>query len=73
MEGTNTYMPVMPAGYGGGFGDGMGSGWWIILLFLFMGFGGGGFGYGNNGAAVGADVFIAHHLPLDETQACAFV
>ena len=56
MEGTNTYMPVMPAGYGNGFGDGMGSGWWIILLFLFMGFGGGGFGYGNNGAAVGADV-----------------
>ena len=56
MEGTNTYMPVMPAGYGGGFGDGMGNGWWIILLFLFMGFGGNGFGYGNNGAAVGADV-----------------
>lgn len=58
MDGTNTYMPVMPAGYGGGFGDGMGSGWWIILLFLFMGFGGGGFGYGNNNAAgfVGADV-----------------
>ena len=55
MEGTNTYMPVMPAGYGGGFGDGMGNGWWIILLFLFMGFGNG-FGYGNNGAAVGADV-----------------
>ena len=56
MEGTNTYMPVMPAGYGGGFGDGMGNGWWIILLFLFMGFGGNGFGYGTNGAAVGADV-----------------
>ena len=36
MEGTNTYMPVMPAGYGGGFGDGMGNGWWIILLFMFM-------------------------------------
>ena len=53
MEGTNTYMPVMPAGNGF---DGMGSGWWIILLFLFMGFGGNGFGYGNNGAAVGADV-----------------
>ena len=34
MEGTNTYMPVMPAGYGGGFGDGMGNGWWIILLFF---------------------------------------
>ena len=54
MEGTNTYMPVMPAN--SGFGDGMGSGWWIILLFLFMGFGGGGFGYGNAGANVGADV-----------------
>ena len=53
MEGTNTYMPVMPAGNGF---DGLSSGWWIILLFLFMGFGGGGFGYGNNGAAVGADV-----------------
>ena len=58
MDGTNTYMPVMPAGYGGGFGDGMGNGWWIILLFLFMGFGNGGFGgYGNTGAGfVGADV-----------------
>ena len=58
MEGTNTYMPVMPAGYGNGFGDGMGSGWWIILLFLFMGFGNGFGGYGNNNAAgfVGADV-----------------
>ena len=55
MDGTNTYMPVMPAGYGGGFGDGMGNGWWIILLFLFMGFGNG-FGFGGNNAAVGADV-----------------
>lgn len=55
MDGTNTYMPVMPAGYGGGFGDEMGNGWWIILLFLFMGFGNG-FGFGGNGAAVGADV-----------------
>ena len=55
MDSTNTYMPVMPAGYGGGMGD-LGNGWWIILLFLFMGFGGNGFGYGNNGAAVGADV-----------------
>ena len=55
MDGTNTYMPVMPANYGGGFGDG--NGWWIILLFLFMGFGGNGFGYGSNGAGfVGADV-----------------
>jgi len=48
MEGTNTYMPVMPANYGG-MGD-MGSGWWIILLFLFMGFGGGYGGMGNNAA-----------------------
>ena len=58
MDGTNTYMPVMPAGYGGGFGDGLGNGWWIILLFLFMGFGGGFGGFGNNNAAgfVGADV-----------------
>ena len=38
MDGTNTYMPVMPAN-GGGFD--MNGGWWIILLFLFMGFGGG--------------------------------
>ena len=59
MDGTNTYMPVMPAGYGGGFGDGMGNGWWIILLFLFMGFGngfGGGFGGNNAAGFVGADV-----------------
>ena len=58
MDGTNTYMPVMPANYGGGMGD-FGSGWWIILLFLFMGFGGGfGGGFGNNNAAgfVNADV-----------------
>ena len=58
MDGTNTYMPVMPAGYGGGMGDFGGSGWWIILLFLFMGFGGGfGGGFGNNAAGfVNADV-----------------
>ena len=55
MDGTNTYMPVMPANYGG-MGD-FGNGWWIILLFLFMGFGGNGFGFGNNGAAnVGNEV-----------------
>lgn len=45
MDGTNTYMPVMPANYGG-MGD-LGSGWWIILLFLFLGFGNG-FGGGTN-------------------------
>ena len=55
MDGTNTYMPVMPANYGG-MGD-FGNGWWLILLFLFMGFGGNGFGFGGNGSAnVGADV-----------------
>ena len=55
MDGTNTYMPVMQANYGG-MGD-FGNGWWIILLFLFMGFGGNGFGFGNNGAAnVGNEV-----------------
>jgi len=54
MDGTNTYMPVMPAN---GMGD-MGSGWWIILLFLFLGFGNGfGGGLNGNGAGfVGADV-----------------
>ena len=30
MDGTNTYMPVMPAGYGGGFGDGMGNGRFVL-------------------------------------------
>ena len=54
MDGTNTYMPVMPA-TGGDFGA---SGWWIILLFLFMGFGGGfGGGFNNNAAGfANADV-----------------
>ena len=55
MDGTNTYMPVMPAN-GGDFGAN--GAWWLILLFLFMGFGGGGFGFGNNNAATfaGADM-----------------
>ena len=54
MDGTNTYMPVMPAN---GMGD-IGGGWWLILLFLFLGFGGNGFGFGGNNAAAfaGADV-----------------
>ena len=54
MDGTNTYMPVMPAN---GMGD-LGGGWWLILLFLFLGFGNGFGGFGNNNAgyAVGADV-----------------
>ena len=55
-DGMNTYMPVMPAGYGNGMGD-FGNGWWIILLFLFMGFGNGFGGFGNNAAGfVNADV-----------------
>ena len=50
-------MPVMPAGYGGGFGDMGGNGWWILLLLLFAGggFGWGGFG-GNNGGFMNADI-----------------
>lgn len=57
MDGTNTYMPVMPAN--SGFGDAMGNGWWIILLFLFLGFGngfGGGFGGNNAAGFVNADM-----------------
>ena len=57
-EGTNMFMPVAPAGYGGGM-DGS-NWWWIILLFMFAGGWGngfGGFGGGNNAAGfVGADV-----------------
>ena len=55
---TNTYMPVAPVNYGGGFGDFGSNGWWIILLFMFMGFGGGFGGFGNTNAAgfVNADV-----------------
>lgn len=56
-EGTNMFMPVAPAGYGGGMGDS--NWWWIILLFMFAGGWGNGFGGfgGNNGAGfVGADV-----------------
>ena len=57
MDGTNTYMPVMPANYGSG--DFGANGWWLILLIMFMGFGGNGFGgFGNSNAAgfVNADV-----------------
>ena len=47
-DGTNMFMPVAPANYGGGMGDG--NYWWIILLFLFMGFGNGFGGFGGNNA-----------------------
>ena len=50
MENGNTtpmYMPVMPAGYGGGYGNDFGgSGWWILLLILFAGGGMWGNGFG---------------------------
>jgi len=47
---TPMYMPVMPAGYGGGFGNDFGgSGWWILLLFLFAGGGMWGNGFGGFG------------------------
>ena len=50
-EGTQTYMPVVPA-YNGGMGNGFGFGddAWLILILLFAcgGFGGG-FGWGNGG------------------------
>lgn len=50
-NGTQMYMPVAPAGYGGnGFGGFGGDGWWIILLLLC---GWGGFGGMNNGAMGG--------------------
>ena len=53
MENGNTtpmYMPVMPAGYGGGYGNDFGgSGWWILLLILFAGGGMWGNGFGGFG------------------------
>ena len=50
-EGTQTYMPVVPA-YNGGMGDGFGFGndAWLILILLFACGGFGGFGgWGNGG------------------------
>ena len=45
------YMPVTPAGYGGGMD---GNWWWIILLFMFAGGWGNGFGgFGGGGNAAG--------------------
>ena len=56
-SGTPMYMPVAPAGYGGGWGNSFGGdGWWIILLLLFAGGGwGNGFG-GNGGGFFNADI-----------------
>ena len=54
-NGSNMYMPVAPAGYGGGFGGaswGDGSFWIIVLfLFAFMNNGWGG-AYGGGGGAM---------------------
>ena len=48
MDNNGTYMPVVPANYGGGFGGG--DGWWIILLILLAGGGlWGNGGFNNNG------------------------
>ena len=51
MDEGNMYMPVTPAGYGGGMD---GNWWWIILLFMFAGGWGNGFGgFGGGGNAAG--------------------
>lgn len=58
-NGVPAYMPVGPAGAGGGYGDGMfGNGaWWIIVLLAVLGWGNGFGGNGGNGGGfLGADV-----------------
>lgn len=55
-NGTPMYMPVAPAGYGGGFGNAGFDGWWIILLLLFAGGGMWGNGFGGNGGFMNADI-----------------
>lgn len=59
-EGTQTYMPVVPAyGNGDGFGGGWGSDAWLILILLFAfggnGWGGGFGGYGGFNGALSYD------------------
>ena len=59
-NGTPFNMPVVPAGFGGGYGnEGMGGAWWIIIILALMGWGngfGGGFNGNNGGGFLGADV-----------------
>ena len=51
------YMPVAPAGYGGGDGMFGGNGaWWIIILLAVLGWGNGFGGYGGGGGGVGSEV-----------------
>lgn len=47
-EGTQTYMPVVPAYGGDGFGGNWGGDFWLILILLFA-FGGNGWGGGFGG------------------------
>lgn len=54
-EGTQTYMPVVPAyGNGDGFGGSWGGDFWLILILLFA-FGGNGWGGGFGGNQLGYD------------------
>ena len=52
-NGINTYMPVTPAGFGGGDMFGGNSAWWIIILLIFGGWGN---GWGNGNGGVGSEV-----------------
>ena len=54
-EGTGTpfNMPVVPAGFGGGYGNDFGGAWWIIIILALMGWGNGFGGYGGNGGLNG--------------------
>ena len=46
--GTPFNMPVVPAGFGGGYGNDFGGAWWIIIILALMGWGNGFGGYGGN-------------------------
>ena len=51
--GTPFNMPVVPAGFGGGYGSDFGGAWWIIIILALMGWGNGFGGYGGNGGLNG--------------------
>lgn len=51
--GTPFNMPVVPAGFGGGYGNDFGGAWWIIIILALMGWGNGFGGYGGNGGLNG--------------------
>lgn len=49
-NGVQGYMPMVPAGFGGGDGFGANGAWWIIIILALMGWGNGfGGGWGGNG------------------------